>query len=140
MAGLILSGILNFGGTLKLNGADGGKVCVQSEKTEVLVENSSVNHSTAAVPVLLPPQAPVDPGKSASIFKSFNSTITANGKNIVTMGMFKQGNQQTWPGIVNRSIINPTVTINTIPINVKGDMGTTLPNGAPATFTESGQS
>ena len=48
-------------------------------------------------------------------------------------------NVATWPGMVQRSLLNPTVTIHSIPINVQGDMGTTLPNGGPVIFSQSGQ-
>ncbi len=41
--------------------------------------------------------------------------------------------------MVQPSTGNQTVTINNIPINVKGDMGLILPTGAPVPFTEHGQ-
>ena len=94
-------------------------------------------------PVILPPPpaAPADTGIDAWIFKSFNATVTADGAPIVTQGMCAQGNPgtATWPGMVQPSMQNATVTINFIPINVQGDMGTTLPNGGPVAFAPSGQ-
>jgi uncharacterized Zn-binding protein involved in type VI secretion len=143
MGDLILKGdpgILVLNGSLKLVGADGGKVLAGSITVfEVLVENSDKNHSTTAPPVLLPPQAPVDDGQSVSIIKSFNSSVKANGKPIVTMGTTAQGNSKTWPGMVLPSSNNSTVQINYIPINVVGDMSITLPNGGSTTLDPSGQ-
>ncbi|MBI1929548.1 hypothetical protein HYR99_35545 [Candidatus Poribacteria bacterium] len=143
MADLLLSGMLNFKGTLNLV-ASGG--VVKANHLEVLVEvprgQAGKAHGQAPAPVPIPsPASPSDPGLEVWIFKSFNTTVTAGGKNIVTQGMCAQGNpsQATWPGMVQRSINNPGVTINNIPMNVKGDMGTILPTGAPVTFTAHGQ-
>jgi hypothetical protein len=145
MADLLLAGILNFTGTLNLVGADGGLVKVNN--VEVLVEagrgaaGQAHGQAPAPVPIPPPPATPSDPGPDVWIFKSFNSTVTAGGKNIVTQGMCAQGipNQATWPGMVQPSVLNPLVTINNIPMNVKGDLGVILPTGAPATFTAHGQ-
>lgn len=144
MADLKLNGLLNLKGQLDLKGRDGGKVKVG--ELEVLVEVTKGDALTSqgeGVPVILPPPpaAPTDPGINGWIFKSFNATVTANGAAIVTQGMHAQGNpgMATWPGMVQRSLGNATVTINMIPINVQGDIGTTLPNGAPVTFSTSGQ-
>ena len=143
MGDLILKGdpgILVLNGSLKLVGADGGKVLAGSITVfEVLVENSDKNHSTTAPPVLLPPQAPVDDGQSVSIIKSFNSSVKANDNPIITMGMFVQGNNDTWPGMVMASTLNTGVKIGAIFINVKNDKGITLPSGATVVFGESGQ-
>jgi hypothetical protein len=144
VADLVLSGLLNLKGTLKLAGGSGGKVKVDAN--EVLVEASKGQAGAAhgqGAPVILPPPpaSPIDTGVDVWIYKSFNATVTAGGKNIVTLGMCAQGNPgtATWPGMVQPSMLNPTVTINFIPINVVGDMGLTLPTGAPVTFSSSGQ-
>lgn len=144
MGDLVLSGILNLKGMLKLAGKDGGKVKVGV--LEVLVEVTKGQAGAAqgqGAPVILPPPpaAPTDPGVDGWIFKSFNATITAGGKNIVTQGMCAQGNPgtATWPGMVQASMMNPTVTINDVFINVVGDMATILPTGAPLVFSQSGQ-
>jgi hypothetical protein len=140
MADLLLSGILNLQGTLALDGL------VKANNVEVLVTGqrgvgASHGKAPAPVPIPPPPAAPMDPGVDVWIFQSFNSTVTAGGKNIVAQGMCAQGDLETasWPGMVQPSIGNPGVTINNIPINVKGDMGLILPTGAPVPFTEHGQ-
>lgn len=143
MGDLVLKGILNLKGMLALQGADGGKV--KAGEFEVLVEVSKGVGSAQGqgAPVILPPPpaSPIDTGVDGWIFKSFNATVTAGGKNIVTMGMCAQGNPgtATWPGMVQQSMGNPTVTINNIAINVQYDMATTLPTGAPVIFSQSGQ-
>ena len=142
MGDLVLSGLLNLTGTLDLSG-DGGKVKVDA--IEVLVEGQKGTGTAhgAGVPVILPPPpaAPVDTGTDVWIFKSFNATVTAANVAIVTLGLCAQGtpNMATWPGMVLPSTMNPTVTINFLPINVVGDSGITLPNGGPVSFTASGQ-
>ena len=137
MGDLTLSGLLNLGGTLNLTG-DGGKVLVGSN--EVLIEDSSVAHGTG-IPVILPPPpaAPIDTGTDAKIFKTFNATVTAADKPIVTLGLHLQGDAGTWPGMVLPSVANPTVTINYLAINVVSDQGITLPNGGPVSYSTSGQ-
>lgn len=144
MGDLVLSGILNLKGALKLAGSDGGKVKVGAN--EVLVEvtkgQAGAAHGQGSPVILPPPPAPpTDPGVDAWIYKSFNATVTAGGANIITQGIYGQGNpgMATWPGMVQPSMVNPTVTINFIAINVVGDMGTTLPMGTPVVFSQSGQ-
>lgn len=143
MGDLVLKGLLNLKGMLTLQGADGGKV--KASEFEVLVEvPKGVGASQGqGVPVILPPPpaGPIDTGVDCWIFKSFNATVTAGGKNIVTMGMCAQGNPgtATWPGMVQQSIGNLTVTINNIAINVQNDMATILPTGTPVIFSQSGQ-
>ena len=141
MADLLLSGILNFKGSMKLAGEGG---VVKANNLEVLVEaqrgQAGAGHGQAPAPVPIPPPpaSPSDPGLDVWIFKSFNSTVTASGKHVVTQGMCAQGNpgQASWPGMVQRSLNNPGVSVNHVPMNVKGDIGTILPTGAPVSFTE----
>lgn len=137
MADLKLSGTLNFTGLLEL-AADGGKVFAgePEQEKEVLLEGKAKGSGS---PVLLPPNAPKDPEKNARITKSFNSTVTVSGINVVTTGIYLLGGQETWPGMVLKSSGNPRVTVNDIPMNVKDDAGITLPNGATATFDITGQ-
>lgn len=137
MGDLNLMGLLNLTGDLKLSG-DGGKVTVAG--SEVLLEDSGVAHGTG-VPVILPPPpaSPIDAGTDAKIFKSFNATVTVDNKSIVTMGLHLQGDAGTWPGMVLTSIVNPTVSINYLAINVVGDQGVTLPNSGPVAYNTSGQ-
>ena len=145
MADLLLSGVLNFTGTLNLVGDGGGLVKVNNVEVLVEVERGvgpAHGQAPAPVPIPPPPAAPsVLPGVQVWIFKSFNSTVTAGGKNIVTQGMCAQGNpgMASWPGMVQPSMLNALVTINNIPMNVKGDLGITLPTGAPVPFTAHGQ-
>ena len=141
MADLLLAGMLNLKGTLKLSGD-----LVKANSLEVLVtgqRGAGPTHGNAPAPVPIPPPpaAPSDPGVGVWIFQSFNSTVTAGGKKVVAQGMCAQGNPgtATWPGMVQPSIGNPGITINNIPINVKNDMGIILPTGAPVRFTEHGQ-
>lgn len=141
MADLQLTGILDFGGVLNLVGGH-----VTANGAEVLVEaprgtGSSQGQAPAPVPIPPPPATPSDPGVDVWIFKSFNSTVTAGGKAIITQGMCAQGNPgtATWPGMVQPSMVNPTVTVSQIAMNVVGDLGTILPTGAPVPFTTSGQ-
>lgn len=141
MADLLLAGMLNLKGNLKLAGD-----LVKANNLEVLVtgqRGAGPTHGNAPAPVPIPPPpaAPLHPGLGVWIFQSFNSTVTAGGKDVVAQGMCAQGDPgtATWPGMVQPSIGNPGVTINNIQINVKGDMGLILPTGAPVTFTEHGQ-
>lgn len=131
MTDLVLSGMLNLTGTLDLKPS--GKLKIGA--LEALVEAAE---GTGA-PVPLPPPGPVDTGTKVKVQKSFNATVTANGKALVTQGVTMQGNTPTWPGMVQASIGNPTVTANFIPINVANDLAVTLPTGAPAPLTTSGQ-
>ncbi|MCG9967141.1 hypothetical protein L9W92_03615 [Pelotomaculum terephthalicicum JT] len=145
MGDLKLSGLLNLAGNLKLTGRDGGKVKVN--EIEVVVETqkgqagASHGQAPAPVPIPPPPGSPTDPGLDVWVFKSFNPTVKANGKNIVTQGICAQGNPgtATWPGMVQTSIMNSTVTINRIFINLLGDMCIILPTGAPVPIKVSGQ-
>ena len=142
MADLLLSGMLNLKGSLKLAGD-----LVKVNNVEALVQGergvgTAHGKAPAPVPIPPPPAAPsVLPGLDVWIFQSFNTTVTAGGKNIVAQGMCAQGNpgNAPWPGMVQPSIGNSGVTINNIPINVKGDMGLILPMGAPVPFNEHGQ-
>ncbi len=145
MADLLLSGILNFTGTLNLVG-DGGLVKVNNVEVLVEAERGGVGQAhgqaPAPVPIPPPPSPPQNQGVDVWIFKSFNATVTAGGKKIITQGMCAQGGippGAPWPGMVQASLANATITINNIPINVVGDMGVILPTGAPATFSTSGQ-
>ena len=134
MTDLQLTGALNFMGTLDL-AADGGKVL--AENKPVLIEQKAGGQGS---PVLIPPQSPLDDGTGASISKSFNTTVTANGGVIVTMGVYMQGNNSTWPGLLLPSNGNVgVVAVNHLAMNVEGDRGVTLPNGASVTFDTSGQ-
>lgn len=145
MGDLKLAGLLNLAGNLKLAGRDGGKVKVN--EIEVVVETqkgqagAAQAQAPAPVPIPPPPGSPSDPGLDVWLFKSFNLTVTANGKNIVTQGICAQGNPgtATWPGMVQPSIMNSTVTINRIFVNLVGDMCIILPTGAPALIKVSGQ-
>jgi hypothetical protein len=145
MGNLILSGQLNLTGKLKLVGRDGGKVTVDEKEVVVETEKGKAGfihgQATNPVPIPPPPASPSDPGLDVWIFKSFNQMVTANGKNIVTQGICAQGNAgtATWPGLVQLSIENSSVTINHIFINVVGDSCTILPTGAPVEIKESRQ-
>jgi hypothetical protein len=143
MGDLLLSGQLNLQGSFNLV-ADGG--LVQANGSPVLVtfqRGVGQSHGQATAPVLIPPPpaSPSDPGLNVWIFQSFNLTITANNTPIVAQGMCAQGNPglASWPGIVQRSLGNPGVMINNIPMNVANDLGIILPTGAPVTFTTHGQ-
>lgn len=142
MADLLLSGQLNLSGTLKLSG---DKILVNNVEALVEVKKDDASkaqgNAPAPVPIPPPPAPPSDPGVQVWIIKSFNSTVTANGVNIVAMGMCVQGSPSMakWPGMVMPSSVNSGVSINFIKINVVGDKGTILPTGAPVPFTSSGQ-
>jgi uncharacterized Zn-binding protein involved in type VI secretion len=128
MTNLDLSGPLNLAGMLDLKPS--GKVTIA--KVEALVQGATGQ----GAPVPLPPPA----GTKVTVRLSFNSTVTANGKAIVTQGVTMQGDIPTWPGVVQPSTANKLVTVNHIPINVVGDLALTLPTGTPAPLTTSGQS
>jgi hypothetical protein len=141
MGDVLLSGMLDLKGPLDLVPTAGGKV--KATGSAVLVElqrGIGPSHGTAP-PVPLPPPAPVDTGADVWVFRSFNSTVTAANKAIVTQGMCAHGNPgtATWPGMVQASVGNPGVTVNGVPMNVVGDLGTILPTGAPASLTSDGQ-
>ena len=142
MAGLQLSGMLDFSGDLGLDGG-GGKVTIGGK--EVLVELSPSDrpaHCGGATPVILPPPpaAPTDVGVFVNVIASFNKTVKIGGKAIVAQGMVMQGNTPTWPGMVLPSQGNTgPVTANHLPMNVVGDQAVIFPTGAPASFDASGQ-
>ncbi|HEY6890324.1 MAG TPA: hypothetical protein VI300_21145 [Solirubrobacter sp.] len=144
MGDLLLTGMLNFTGSLNLVAAAGGKVKANAQ--EVLVQGqrgAGPPHGNAPAPVLIPPPpaSPSDPGVSVWVFQSFNATIKAGGTAIVTQGMCAQGNPgtATWPGMVQASMGNPGIKANAIAMNVANDLATILPTGAPAPLTTSGQ-
>jgi uncharacterized Zn-binding protein involved in type VI secretion len=95
----------------------------------------------AAPPVLIPPPpaSPSDPGVKVKVISSYNKTVTANGKNIVALGIVMQGDAPSWPGMMLPSVGNPTVTINRVAVNVVNDQATIFPSGGVGTFTKSGQ-
>lgn len=138
-----MMGELNLKGTLSLVGSLNLKDKVLVEGVEALIElaPSGSPHSTSASPVNLPPPpaGPVDPGPKVWVITSFNKTITANGKAIVTQGMTMQGNNAMWPGMVLPSSNNTTVKANQLAICVKQDKAVTLPSGGQVTLTDSGQ-
>ena len=142
MGDLVLAGLLNLSGTLKLSG-DGGKVKVHQAEALVQGQKGSGPAQGVGAPVILPPPpaGPSDPGTAVWIFRSLNATVTVNDAAVVTLGICAHGNPgtATWPGMVLASRVNPTVTINYLPINVVGDSAITLPNGGPVSFTASGQ-
>jgi hypothetical protein len=134
MADLKLAGMLNLAGALVLD-ASGGKVSAGG--AEVLVESSAPagpHHGTGA-PVILPPPPPAltDPGPNVWVVSSFYKFITVNAatgsKPVVALGMVMQGNVPMWPGMVMQG--PSTVTVNRVPVNVKGDQALIFPTGAP---------
>lgn len=137
MTDLILKGSLNLAGNLKF-AVTGGKV--KADDNEVLVKGNQ-KQGTGIPPVILPPPpgTPIDEGQDVRILNSFNSSITIKDAPVVALGICMQGTKQTWPGMILPSTKNSTVTINRIPINVKGDSAVTLPNGGTVQFDESGQ-
>lgn len=143
MADLSLKGILNLKGMLTLKPPAGGKVKVGALEALVEVLPSDPPQCTAATPVIMPPPpgAPLQPQPTVWIVNSFNKTVKAGTKPLVTQGMAMQGQSGApmWPGMVMPSAGNPTVTVNNIPVNVVNDQATIFPSGAPAVFTASGQ-
>jgi hypothetical protein len=141
MADLLLSGVLDFQGTVDLIADAGGHV--KANGLEVLVEvprgAAEKSHGVAPAPVPIPPPPanPSDAGLEVWVFTSFNSTVKAGGKAIVTQGMCAQGDvgRATWPGMVQPSTGNPGITVSSVAMNVVGDLGTILPTGAPIPFT-----
>jgi hypothetical protein len=146
MANLTLKGTLNLKGMLTLTGASGGKILVGDAGLEALVEvlPSDPPQCTSASPVIMPPPpaAPLQPQPTVWIVTSFNKTVKAGMKALVTQGMAMQGTSGAplWPGMVLPSSGNPTVMANSIPINVVNDSATIFPSGGMASFTSSGQS
>lgn len=140
MGDLNLKGMLNLKGLLRLN-PSGGKVLVGGKEALVVLPMGQ-KHGDAAAPVIQPPPpaAPINPGVGVVVFVSFNLTVTAGGKAIVTQGMAMQGNPPpVWPGMVQPSTNNPTVKINNIAVNVVNDMAVIFPSGGTATLGTSGQ-
>lgn len=144
MADLILSGTLELSGSLYLAGSDGGKVKV--DDSEVVVEKSSLKdppqgNAPGPVPIPPPPSSPSDPGIGIWIINSFNKTVKAGGKCIVTQGVCVQGTagKAAWPGVAQPSLKNAKVTVNRIPVNVKDDMCIIFPTGASVPIDNSGQ-
>ncbi len=140
MGDLKLKGMLNLKGLLKLN-PSGGKVLVGG-KPALVVLPLGQKHGDAAAPVIQPPPpaTPIDTGLDVVVFVSFNQTVTAGGKAIVTQGMVMQGKPSpVWPGMVQPSTNNPTVKINNLAVNVEGDMAVVFPSGGTATLSTSGQ-
>ncbi len=139
MTDLMLSGQLNLQGSLNLVG-NGGFVLANNSPVLVTVTRGAMNqaHGQAAAPVPIPPPpaSPSDPGLDVWIFQSFNQTVTADNTPIVAQGLCAQGNpgSASWPGMVQRSLMNQGVTINNIPMNVVEDLGIILPTGAPVRF------
>ena len=145
MGDLKLGGNLNLMGMLTLKG-DGGKVKVGD--TEVLVQvvpPGDGAQCSSAPPVIMPPPpaTPLDTGTKVWIINSFNQTVMAGSRAIVTQGIAMQGGNTSpvpiWPGMVLPSSNNSTVTINHLPINVVGDKAVIFPNGGSASFDQSGQ-
>jgi hypothetical protein len=140
MADLMLKGLLDFRGNLTLQGTSGGKVIVDT--AEVLVELAPPQtHGTAPSVILPPPPAPpIDVGGGVVILNSFNKTVKAGTRPIVTQGMVMQGSTPTWPGMVLPSQGNTgPVTVNGIPMNVVGDQAVIFPSGGTASLGTSGQ-
>jgi len=145
MADLVLKGLLNLKGMLTLKGT-GGKVKVGTAEALVEVLPTAPPQCTSAPPVLLPPppappaQGPPPP-TTAWVVNSFNKTVKAGSQNIVAGGMVMQGltGAPIWPGMMQPSMGNPTVTINNVAINVQNDMAAIFPSGGMATFSQSGQ-
>ena len=140
MGDLNLKGTLNLKGVLKLN-PSGGKVLVGG-KAALVVLPIGQKHGDAVAPVIQPPPpaTPLDTGLDVVVFVSFNQTVTAGGNAIVTQGMVMQGSSlRPWPGMVQPSTNNATVTVNHIAINVEQDMAVVFPSGGTATLSKSGQ-
>jgi hypothetical protein len=143
MGDLILKGRLNLVGRLSLK----DKVLVGDSKKEALVERmapADPPHASGAAPVNMPPPpaGPTDPAPTVWVINSFNKTVTANNRAIVTMGMAMQGSVPSWPGMVLPSSNNPPgsgVTINHLAINVQGDKAIIFPSGGNAALDTSGQ-
>lgn len=140
MGDLNLKGVLKLAGVLKLN-PSGGKVLVDGKEALVVLQIGQ-KHGDAVAPVIMPPPpaAPLDEGLDVVVFVSFNQTVKAGDKAIVTQGMVMQGTKlRSWPGMVQPSSNNPTVKINEIAINVVNDMAIIFPSGGTATLGTSGQ-
>lgn len=145
MADLTLKGPLNLMGNLSLEGGSGGKVKIGDAGLDALVEVTPNDPAqcSSAPPVILPPPpaSPLQPQPTVWIVNSFNKRVKAGGKNIVALGMVMQGQSGApiWPGMMQPSMSNPTVTINGVVANVVNDMAMIFPSGGAATFITSGQ-
>lgn len=148
MADLKLKGSLNLRGTLVLAARNGGTVKAGNLEKEILVEVGRDGTTQGnGIPVIQPPNAPIDPDPFAKVIQSFNTSVKIRVRqselsSIVALGITAQGSQGTWPGIVIvlDSVENKSgPTINQIPINVVGDQAITLANGGTINFSESGQ-
>lgn len=135
MGDLNLKGMLNLKGILTL----GDKVLVGGEEALVVLQPGQKHGDAPPVIMPPPPAAPLDTGAGVVIIVSLNQTVKAKDKMIVTQGMAMQGNGSLWPGMVLPSTKNSGVTINYIPINVKGDQAVIFPSGGSASFNTSGQ-
>lgn len=138
MANLLLNGQLNLAGSLKL-AATGGKVKASGADALVEVGRTDTAQGTG-IPVIQPPQKPIDDGTEVRVSKSFNSGVTikvgTHDLPVVALGICVQGAHATWPGMVLPSTVNATVTINHIRINVVGDTAITLANGGTVNFNQ----
>jgi hypothetical protein len=138
MGNLVLSGRLNFMGSLDLK-SSGGTVKIDGD--DVMVQGSGAQ-AQAAAPVILPPPpaSPVTTSLDVTIIVSFNTMVKVAGKTAIALGMVLQGAPSIWPGMVLPSTKNTgPVTAGGIPINVVGDRAAIFPNGGSATFDTSGQ-
>lgn len=139
MGELILKGPLKLMG--KLNLKDKVIIDTPQGKKEALVELAPAGkHGDAPAPVPQPPPpaSPLPVGTKVVILSSFNKTVTAGGKAIVTMGLAMQGMPPTWPGMLSPSV-NSDVLANGLAVAVVGDKAQIFPSGASAPLTESGQ-
>lgn len=139
MADLKLKGTLNLRGKLSFN-PNGGRVLIDDTGIEALVEvpPSDPAHGTAPVVMLPPPPVgPINTGINVWVVSSFYKLVTAGAqaKAIVAMGIVMQGDPPLWPGMVLRG--QSSVTINNIPVNVKGDQAIIFPSGATAPLSSS---
>ena len=130
-------GQLNLTGKLDLLGTVALRDKVLVNGVEALVELAKGQAPAVILPP--PPAGPIDAVTDVQVVASFNKTITAGGRAIVTQGMTLEGKAPTWPGMVLPSSANQTVTANGAAINVKGDKGITFPNGGQSVFSNSGQ-
>jgi hypothetical protein len=129
MGELKLSGTLDFSGMLSL----GDTVTVGGKK--VLVENGAQGNAPGPVMQPPPPAGPATTDVVVKVLSSFNKTVTANNKAIVTQGIVLQGNM--WPGMVLPG--SATVTVNHLAMNVEQDPAIIFPSGMNAPLDQSGQ-
>lgn len=149
MADLVLAGMLNLTGLLKLVAAR-GQVKVNlggGVQANLLVADPSGQTAHGmGIPVLLPPNAPVNPGASVRIVASSNLTVSVKlatrDAPLVALGDTLQGDTlplPLWPGKVLPSTKNTGVTVGGVAVNVVGDQGITTANGGSNMFNNSGQ-